>query len=254
MGNVVTLPDQTPPARYDSSPWTEAIIAEAAASQGPYNTIATVTLSPVDPDPTHPQARNFTTSAAVLTAGWYLLTWQDAAGGQFAQAAQPYPPPADQAFQPYCSVLDVLARNAARTVTASSVPNIAQVQQMVIDAAAEINAILVNKGYLIPIISGSNPDAFAVLHSLNATGGWAMMELAAPNSTTKDAAAKAWEAAKTMLSDQAFVLNAPQDVLRTEPRAPWITAQPSGRHFDPTFHWGRDTDRRNPYLTRNMQF
>ena len=258
MGNVVTLPDRTPPARYDGNAWTTTLISEAAAAAGPYATIATIGASPPDSDPTNPRARNFTTSNAALTAGWYQLTWQDASAGQWVDTPVPYPPPADQAYPSYCSVFDVQSRNAARPVTASSTPNLAQVQQFVIDAAAELNAILINKQYAVPIYSASSPNAFAVLHSMNVTGGWAKMEQSAPTSPNVDRASVAWEKAKEMLADAKFVLSdAPQDMSRAEPRGPWVTAQPTGHHFDPMFsdgYGGRDSNRRDPYMTRNMRF
>lgn len=256
-GYVVTLPDCTPAIRYDGNPWETVTIGEAANSSGPYNVLDTITLSPVDSDPTNPLPRSFTITNATLPSGWYQVTFIDAGGGIQALTPVPYPPPEDQATTPYCSVLDVQARTANRPVTASSLPSIAQVQQFVIDAAAEINAILVNKGYLIPIVSASNPDAFALLHSANVTGGWAMMELASPQSINKDAAAKAWEAAKMMLSDQKFVLNAPMDQQRGEPRGPWVTTQPTGETYDPMFGHQfnrRDGNPANPYFSRQARY
>lgn len=261
MSFVVSLSDFTPSARQDGLPWTQAQIAEGPSSSGPFTTIETINLSPVDADPSNPAARSFTTTHATLSMAWYLVTLLDAAGNQQPFVPIPYPPPAPQATMPYCSVLDAQSRNAARTVTPSSVPNIAQVQQFVADAAAEINGILVNKGYQIPIISASNPDAFALLHSLNVTGAWSMMEAAAPNSPNLDRAAKAWDEAKKMLGDAKFVLNAPQDMARSEPRGPWQTFQPTGEVYDPMFAHrgdGISTDGRNrpqhPYFSRQMRF
>jgi hypothetical protein len=256
MGYVVTLRDITPAPRVDGLPWTQATIGEAGTAAGPFSTIATIPLSPLDTDPSRPQPRSFTTANATLSAGWYLVTFLDAAGDQQPTTAVPYPPPEPAATTSYCSVLDVQSRNAARPVSASSVPNLAQVGQMIGDAAAELNAILVNKGYEIPVNSASSPDAFAVLHSMNVTGAWAMMEAAAPNSPNLDRAAAAWTAAKKMLADAQFVLNAPQDVQRAEPRGPWVTTQPTGRVYDPTFSHGNcpDSRARNPYFSRSQRF
>jgi hypothetical protein len=92
---------------------------------------------------------------------------------------------------------------------------------------------------------------------LNVTGAWAMTEDAAPVSQNKDRAAKAWEAAKKMLSDSTFVLNAPMDTDRSEPRGPWVTSFPSGRVFDPTFgrhEGGYRGNPRDPFFSRSQQF
>jgi hypothetical protein len=253
MTYVVTLQDLTPPVRYDELPWTEALIGESGTSTGPFNTIATVSLTPVDTDPSNPQQRNLTSTGALLSSGWYLPTWQDAAGLQSPGVPQEYPPPAVQALPPYCSVIDVQYRNAARPITPSSLPNIAQVQSFIGEVAAEINAILVNKGYDIPINSASNPDAFATLHALNVTGAHVLAERSAPSSPNIDRAQKAWDAAKDMLNSASFTLNAPMDQLRSEPRGPWITTHPTGRTFDPTVSVRRGSPR-DPYFSRQMRW
>lgn len=82
MAYVVTLDSFVPPVRYDGHPWTEAQIGEAATPTGPFTLIDTQALSPLDPDPTNPEVRNFTTSLATLTVGWYQVTFFDAAGNQ----------------------------------------------------------------------------------------------------------------------------------------------------------------------------
>jgi hypothetical protein len=84
MAYVVTLEGFTPSPRYPplATPWTEALIQESATETGTFATVDTVTLSPVDTDPTHPQERNFTTTAATLPAGWYRVVFRDAAANQ----------------------------------------------------------------------------------------------------------------------------------------------------------------------------
>jgi hypothetical protein len=64
-----TFTDYRPVARYPpiTTPWTQARIEEAPAETGPWTTIDTITLSPVDSDPTAPQARSFSTPNATLT-------------------------------------------------------------------------------------------------------------------------------------------------------------------------------------------
>lgn len=78
---IVTLSGFTPQPRTDQ-PWTHARIDEAPAEAGPYGTIATLPLEPIDADPSHPAARDFTSTAAALEHGWYRVTFLDAEGGE----------------------------------------------------------------------------------------------------------------------------------------------------------------------------
>jgi hypothetical protein len=78
---LITFADWRPPARYPPivDPWTTVEIQEAAGEAGPWTTIATIALSPVDGDPTNPAARSFSTEAATLPNGWYQLRFKDVA-------------------------------------------------------------------------------------------------------------------------------------------------------------------------------
>jgi hypothetical protein len=73
----------TPPRRYDGQAFTQALVRESATPAGTYATIDTITLFPLDADPTSPQSRNFTTSNATLPDGWYIIRWVDAASATF---------------------------------------------------------------------------------------------------------------------------------------------------------------------------
>lgn len=79
MTVVVTLEDYRPSPRYDSLPWTSAQIQEAAASTGPWTTLETQALSPVDADPRNPSYRNFTTALGTAAEQWYRIVFLDAA-------------------------------------------------------------------------------------------------------------------------------------------------------------------------------
>lgn len=261
MSYVVTLVDLLPPARDDGLPWTGATIGEAPSQNGPFSTIVTFTfgsggIPAPDSDPANPQARSFTTAQATLPSGWYLPTLADAAGDTYVMQPIAYPPPPIPSELLYCDLADVLAREPMQTVTASTNPSISDVQGYIADACAQLNGILVNKGYEIPIVGASNPDAFALLHSLAVNGAWAQFAAAAPSSPNKDRAAAAWTAAQKMLGDAQFVLNAPQDIERTEPRGPWLTSFPTGETFDPMYgrHFGRHGNPKNPYFSRTQRF
>jgi hypothetical protein len=78
MSQVITFTDYTPAARFDSIPWSQVIVEEAATNSGTWATIDTITLSPTDPDPSAPQARNITiTNASDTPDLWYRLTFAD---------------------------------------------------------------------------------------------------------------------------------------------------------------------------------
>lgn len=79
MTVVVTLEDYRPAPRYDGLPWTQAQIQEAPASTGPWTTLETKNLSPVDADPRNPAYRSFTTALGTAAEQWYRIIFLDAA-------------------------------------------------------------------------------------------------------------------------------------------------------------------------------
>lgn len=78
MTVVVSLEDYRPSPRYDGQPWTSARIEEAALSTGPWTTLETVALTPVDADPANPAYRNFTTQLGTADGLWYRIVFLDA--------------------------------------------------------------------------------------------------------------------------------------------------------------------------------
>jgi hypothetical protein len=80
MTQVVTLEGFQPSPRYDGLAWTQARIEEGTASVGPWVTLETQNLSPVDADPTNPATRNFTTQLAGDGELWYRIVFVDADG------------------------------------------------------------------------------------------------------------------------------------------------------------------------------
>jgi hypothetical protein len=82
MSQVISFQGYTPPARFDSNPWTEARVEEGLTETGSWSLIDTLVLDPVDADPTQPQIRNLTTENASDTTGlWYRIIFADALGG-----------------------------------------------------------------------------------------------------------------------------------------------------------------------------
>ena len=83
MTYVRTFEDFRPPKRHDLIPFTSVVVQESATEDGTYTTIDTITLLPVDTDPSEPQSRDLTTADATLDPAWYKLIWTDSQGGYF---------------------------------------------------------------------------------------------------------------------------------------------------------------------------
>lgn len=79
---VVTFEHYRPGERVDGRPWTQARIDEATGEDGPYTTIDTLPLIPVDTNPAAPRERTLTTEAATVPDGWYQVVWLDDIGGE----------------------------------------------------------------------------------------------------------------------------------------------------------------------------
>lgn len=133
MSQVITFENYRPPARFDLLPWTEAEIYEAATATATGTLIDTITISPVDDDPSVPAYRDFTTEEASSTNGlWYYIVFRDGDG----DASQPTDPV--QNLRLAYAAVDELARIL-------KLSNPTDAQQVAMDrvletAAGEINA------------------------------------------------------------------------------------------------------------------
>jgi hypothetical protein len=105
MTQVVTLENFRPPRRYDSIPWAQAIIQEAATVDGTFATIDTQALSPLDADPSEPALRSFTTNDGTDVALWYQILFEDG-GGNVSLPTTPIQN-AVAAGDPYASVIEL---------------------------------------------------------------------------------------------------------------------------------------------------
>jgi hypothetical protein len=74
---VVTINDVVPPSRNDGVPWVTWFIEEGGEA-GPFTQIDTNALSPVDPDPRYPAARDITTANGTADNLWYRVRFRDA--------------------------------------------------------------------------------------------------------------------------------------------------------------------------------
>lgn len=88
MGIVVSFQDFTPAARYDNVPWTEVEIFETDdPDTGTWTLIDTITLDPVDADPSLPASRDFTTENGTAVNQWYRIVFLDGTGDQTEPSA-----------------------------------------------------------------------------------------------------------------------------------------------------------------------
>jgi len=62
----------------------------------------------------------------------------------------------------------------ARTFGTATVPTLVQVEALLDDTAAQINAVLKRYGYAVPVATGTDPEAFAWLRSANSAGAAAL--------------------------------------------------------------------------------
>ena len=79
----------------------------------------------------------------------------------------------------YATIADVQRRVRPRQFTGSSNPTLEDVTAFLDDAAAELDGILLGRGYVLPVRPQATV-ALGVLRRANAIGAWAMVEQAAP--------------------------------------------------------------------------
>ncbi len=84
MAVVVTFTGYRPSIREDEIPWTGARIEEGVSDAGPWVLLETVTLAPVDADPSNPSFRSFTTELGTGPNLWYRIVFVDGTGDQDA--------------------------------------------------------------------------------------------------------------------------------------------------------------------------
>lgn len=160
----------------------------------------------------------------------------------------------------YCTPSDVSALNKAMVIGVGQNPTFADLQTYIDLSAGEIDAILLEKGWEVPVNTASWPEAGALLRTINARGGQALMEESAPASRNIDRAQKAWEDAKQMLSSSTFTIDADIEPRRAQVRGPYVTYRPSSRVYRPERHedgYGDGDgcgDRALPYFNRGIEF
>lgn len=61
-----------------------------------------------------------------------------------------------------------------RIFTTETVPTLAQIETLLDDAAARLNAVLKRYGYNVPVVIGTDPEAFTWLRAANSAGAAAL--------------------------------------------------------------------------------
>lgn len=168
----------------------------------------------------------------------------------------------------YCTASDVASLNMARAqgLGVAGQPTLANIQGYIVMVAGAMDAIMLNKGYQVPVSAASFPEVAGFLSWVNAQGAAWMWEVSspAPNTAEIDRLRQAYDSAVQMLTDGKFAMDIPSEKSRAGVRAPFITYQPTGRYYDPTLPYGRGDGisganapggcRRDPYFTRNIHF
>ena len=165
----------------------------------------------------------------------------------------------------YANASDVARLNRARRMGEGLNPTASDVGVYCELVGFEIDGILLNKGYNVPVPS-TYAEAFGYLRWLNAKGALVMMEEASPNSIILARATESWEHAREALRTARTVMDVPQEEARTEPRGPGVTRAQlpfnEGEVFDPNQFPGNTpgeglqgtSNRAAPYLSRSLEF
>jgi hypothetical protein len=127
----------------------------------------------------------------------------------------------------YATVSNVEARNRSRKLGVYPNPSVPDVIDFLEQSQSEIDGILEQKGYSLPIPTEGASIAWRFLTAANANGAWALMEESAPSSTSKKEARAAYNASLKMLETAQVILGIPKEIERTKPRGPGVSRPPT---------------------------
>lgn len=152
---IHTLLNARPPARGDGVPWNRARVEQAVASTGPWTTMATLALSPLDTNPLTPQDRNLTFDST-LTVGYFRVVWLDAADGTSVPGVAVYDDGLSTGEPSLPSVADVARLLRART-TDSSGTEVGDFTTATRPTAAAVAALVTEAGRQVEMLTGPIP-------------------------------------------------------------------------------------------------
>lgn len=154
----VSFEDYQPLPRFPPvvTPWTLVHIQESAAQDGPWTTIDTFALSPLDSDPADPAIRSFSTDNATLSEGWYRVVFEDAIGNTSPTTPEHNKPSDAASYLPLVSDIGALLRARTKNVlgvevgtfTEDTRPTFEEVQRLIEQAAGDVTALV---DYDIPL-------------------------------------------------------------------------------------------------------
>ncbi len=123
----------------------------------------------------------------------------------------------------YATVPDVQALTPARKFGQGTNPTIADVQLYLTLCESEVNAILVEKGYTVPVVEATSPMAFGYLRRVALQGAVAQIEVSAGNGPNIERTRAIYEKSLERLEKAKTVLDAPKNDERAKPRGPGVT-------------------------------
>lgn len=124
----------------------------------------------------------------------------------------------------YASVADVQALAPTRKLGVGNNPTEANVLAYIEGVEAEINAILTNKGYSVPVLKEQAPLAFQLVRRITTQGALAQLEESAGNGPNIDRTQKVYAASLKQISEAREILDAAKDTERSKPRGPGVTS------------------------------
>jgi len=140
----------TPPARYDSLPWTDVRVEQGPSDAGPWTQIDAQSIA-VDATPATPDPVDLTVTTATVETGFFRFRFEDAAA-TLSPYSNAIASPDDGTTEPWLpTVSEVGDRMAARTwdgtvqvgtFTADTTPTAWQVTRLIQDAAGVVLAAL----------------------------------------------------------------------------------------------------------------
>lgn len=123
----------------------------------------------------------------------------------------------------YATVANVQALTPARKLGQGGNPSPADVQLYLELVESEINGILVERGYAVPVSEKESPQAFGMLRRIAIEGTVAQIEASAGNGPNIDRARKTYERSIERLEDARLVMDAAKNTERSKPRGPGVT-------------------------------
>lgn len=170
MAVIVSFDDFVPAARFDSIPWEDAEIWEAATATGTYTLIDTIALSPVDADPADPAARDFSTNNGTADDQWYKVRFVDG-NGDVSEYTEPIQNVQDDTYAVAYATADELAR--ILKIRTPSADQTAAMNRVLTAAALEIDAELGRAG----LFPSPYPPLVVQVNLQRAAELWALQEI-----------------------------------------------------------------------------